>query len=217
VALTETYTGTAARPLDRPLVLRHAFQAAVLAGNVTLTRLHPRCIALDPGGAARTIGLPTNGKDGDAFDILNTADGNAETLTVDALTIIPPGGFARFGCVAGTWVLFGRSYGHGVSVVTDPGNGGAIPVTQHDGVCELVSVGAETRTLAAPTYVGQRLVLSFRTDGGDCVVTCATAFNQAGNTIATFNDAGDVLTFVAIRSSTNLRWRVTANDTVALT
>ena len=56
------------------------------------------------------------------------------------------------------------------SVIADPGNAGAITVTE-SGHCPIVTTGAETRTLAAPSYAGQLLSLAMKTDGGDCVVT----------------------------------------------
>jgi hypothetical protein len=99
--------------------------------------------------------------------------------------------------------------------ITDPGDAGAIPVTS-GGSCALVTAGAETRTLAAPTYVGQLITLYLKTDGGDCVLTCATAVNQTGNTSLTFADAGDEITLRAIESGANKRWRVVSNDGVAL-
>lgn len=100
--------------------------------------------------------------------------------------------------------------------ITDPGNAGAIPVTA-SGVCELVTAGAETRTLAAPSFLGQTLELCFKTDGGDCVITCATTVNQTGNNTITLNDAGDAVTMIAKRNGANLRWSVLANDGASLT
>lgn len=102
------------------------------------------------------------------------------------------------------------------AAITDPGDAGAIPVTD-TGYCPLVSAGAETRTLADPSFAGQRLTLGFDTDGGDCVVTAATAVNQTGNNTLTFADAGDHLELVAITIAGSLVWRVVANDGVALT
>jgi hypothetical protein len=99
--------------------------------------------------------------------------------------------------------------------IADPGDAGAIPVTS-SGYCPLVTGGAETRTLAAPSFIGQELELYLKTDGGDCVVTCATGLNQTGNNTATFGDAGDLLLLRAVESGANIRWRVVANDTVAL-
>lgn len=102
------------------------------------------------------------------------------------------------------------------AAIADPGASGAIPVTT-SGTCSLVSAGAETRTLAAPTFVGQRLTLGFAIDGGDIVVTGANAVNQTGNNTLTFADAGDLIVLEAILIGTSTRaWRVVANDGVAL-
>lgn len=99
--------------------------------------------------------------------------------------------------------------------VADPGASGAIAVTK-GGVCRLVTAGAETRTLAIPTFLGQELTLQMKTDGGDCVVTSAQAVNQTGNNTLTFNDAGDMIKLIAIDVGGALRWRVVANDGVGL-
>lgn len=93
----------------------------------------------------------------------------------------------------------------------DPGDAGAIAVTE-SGFVNLVTTGAETRTLAAPSFVGQRLQLNFQTDGGDCVLTVTNGFNQNGNTVITFNDAGDSAVFVAAQVGSNLRWRIDSID-----
>lgn len=95
--------------------------------------------------------------------------------------------------------------------VADPGNAGAIPVTG-SGYCPIVTAGAETRTLAAPTFVGQEIHLYMKTDGGDAVITCATGVNQTGNNTITMNDAGDSILLRAIESGSNKRWRVVVND-----
>ncbi|HYE91767.1 MAG TPA: hypothetical protein VEA38_12135 [Terriglobales bacterium] len=99
--------------------------------------------------------------------------------------------------------------------ITDPGNAGAIPVT-HSGVCSLTSAGAETRTLAAPTFDGQIITLACDVDGGDNVVTAAAAFNQAGNNTITFNDAGDCVTLIARRQAGALKWSLLVNDGASL-
>lgn len=96
-------------------------------------------------------------------------------------------------------------------MVADPGDGNAIVVTQ-SGTCELVSAGAETRTLAIPTFAGQRLDLVHKTDAGDIVLTVASAFDEFGSTKVTFNDQGDMVSLVGIYSGANLAWRVIANE-----
>ena len=99
--------------------------------------------------------------------------------------------------------------------ITDPGNAGAIPVTS-SGSCMLTTTGAETRTIAIPTFVGQRLNIGFDTDGGNVVITVAQAVNQAGNTVLTGADAGDHVSLEAITVGGALRWRILANDGFAL-
>lgn len=108
-------------------------------------------------------------------------------------------------------------YSRGVNPekIADPGDGGAIPVN-FAGYVNLVTAGAETRTIAAPQFVGQELQLNFITDGGDCVITVATFVNQTGNNTLTFADAGDVLILRAKQSGANLRWTVLHNDGIAL-
>jgi hypothetical protein len=81
---------------------------------------------------------------------------------------------------------------------------------------DIVTTGAQTRTLAAPTAVGQLLEISLKTDGGDCVITCATTINQTGNTTITLNDAGDAVLLMAKANGANIRWSVVSNDGAAL-
>ncbi len=95
--------------------------------------------------------------------------------------------------------------------IADPGNAGAIAVTAN-GVCNITSAGAETRTLAIPTFQGQRLNLCMNVDGGDVVITVASAFNQAANTTITMNDAGDSAELVGTLIASALRWRLVYND-----
>lgn len=100
-------------------------------------------------------------------------------------------------------------------LIPDPGNAKALPVTD-SGVVPLKSAGAETRTLAIPTFVGQKLALICDTYVGNIVVTSSQAINQAGNTIMTFGVATDMIELTAMTVGGALRWRVTANDGVAL-
>jgi len=76
--------------------------------------------------------------------------------------------------------------------------------------------GGETRTLAAPTYAGQVLVLAMKADGGDCVITAAAAINATGNNTVTMADAGDTLVLVGVEIGAAKLWRVVVNDGCAL-
>ena len=83
------------------------------------------------------------------------------------------------------------SRGSELEQIGDPGTGAAIDVTR-SGEVQVVTAGAETNTLAVPTFVGQRLILTLKTRvGGDRVITVASAFNATGNTIITLDTAGD--------------------------
>jgi len=105
-----------------------------------------------------------------------------------------------------------RPMGHPIA---DPGDAGAIPVTA-SGEVALVTGGAETRTLAIPTFIGQQIDLFFKTDGGNCAITAASAINMAGNTIMTFDNAGEHIRLVGIDIGGTRYWRVVCNDGVGL-
>lgn len=101
------------------------------------------------------------------------------------------------------------------ATVADPGNAGAIPVLV-SGVVVLTSGGAETRTLADPTFLGQTLELIAGPVAGNVVVTAATPINQAANTAMTFGAPQDFIALKAVNIGPGFGWRVVANDGVAL-
>lgn len=108
-------------------------------------------------------------------------------------------------------------YPHVEVLIADAGDAGAIPVTRSGNVAlTSTEAGGETRTLAIPAVQGIELAISFDVDGGDIVVTAASAVNQAGNTALTFADAGDIIVLKAVQVAGALVWRVVANDGVAL-
>jgi hypothetical protein len=101
----------------------------------------------------------------------------------------------------------------------DPGNGGEIRVTEDLQILEMVSTGAETRTLKAPTKPGIRFVLRFMTDGGDILVTAENGYNVEGDTVATFNDASDLLQLISVEytaptatAPATYRWQVSEGN-----
>lgn len=112
---------------------------------------------------------------------------------------------------ATAWAVIGVSR----RAITDPGDAGAIPVT-YSGYCPIVTAGAETRTLAAPSHAGQELLLYMKTDGGNAVITAAAAINAAGNNTITFADVTDSLLLRAVESGASLVWRVVSSDGAAL-
>jgi hypothetical protein len=96
--------------------------------------------------------------------------------------------------------------------------GTAIPVT-HSGSFPITQNGAETNTLADPTFLGQTLSIFVDTDtSGARVVTAASRINQTGtDRIMTFTEAGDFIKLEAITVGGALKWQIVANDGVVLT
>ncbi len=98
----------------------------------------------------------------------------------------------------------------------DPGDTGNI-LTPQSGFINLVTGGAEVRTMDDPQFEGQVIDLFFETDGGNCVITCDSAINQNGDTIMTFSDIGEHIQLIGGRAGGGAReWRVVANDGVVL-
>jgi len=97
-------------------------------------------------------------------------------------------------------------------LMMDPGPGGTIFVDRQLALLEMVSAGAETRTLIAPSRPGIRFLLRLKTDGGDVTVTAAEGLNATGNTQAVFADEGDQLDLVSVsKSGGGYRWEVLIN------
>lgn len=105
-----------------------------------------------------------------------------------------------------------------VTSLADPGTAQVIPVDRSAVVnLTIGSAGAETNTLAIPTFLGQKMIINADTVGtGTRAITAAAAINQAANTIMTFAAARDCITLEAVTVTVALRWVVTANDGVAL-
>ncbi len=95
--------------------------------------------------------------------------------------------------------------------LNDPGAGGRIEPFGDLQICELVTSGAETRTLADPTQAGIRFTLRLKTDGGDCTVTTVNGLDVDGNTQAVFADVGDLLELISVSHTTGYRWEVLVN------
>lgn len=94
--------------------------------------------------------------------------------------------------------------------------GTAIPVT-HSGSFPITQAGAETNTLADPTYIGQWINIFVDTDtSGARVITAASRINQAGNNTITLTEVGDFIKLNAITIAGALKWQVVANDGAAL-
>jgi hypothetical protein len=100
-------------------------------------------------------------------------------------------------------------------LLTDPGNAGAIAVTR-SGCVPLVTAGAETRTLARPTFIGQMITLYGQTIPGNCAVTVTGGINVAGNTVTTITLANQSIQLIGVSNGVTLAWRVAENNGTTL-
>ena len=143
-----------------------------------------------------------------AAHIADASDAHAAS----AISLADAGGFTGQGTVE---AVIAEILPRSPILIADPGNGAAIPVIR-SGVCAITTAGAETRTLAIPTADGQIMTLSMDVDGGDGVITVASAINQTGNNTITMNDAGDTIVLASIKKAGVRAWRVVVNDGCAL-
>ena len=103
-----------------------------------------------------------------------------------------------------------QAAGAGALSIPDPGDGGIISIDRQ-GVCELITAAAETRTLPDPPGPGLRVCLRMKTDGGDCVITSTSGVNVAGNTTITFDAVGEQLDMISVSDTTGYRFEVITN------
>lgn len=215
-------TGTIPFKLYRPLafgVSGDGVAVTTLAGNLTLAFGDEQHQALNPNGTSRNVTLPAADPEhrGCFFTIYNNGTTDALLTVKDGattLTKVGIGGTATVVSTSSAWKVVAD-----VKVaqrITDPGTGVAIPVTQSGSVA-ITQNGAETNTLANPTFMGQELSIFVDTDtSGARVVTAANRVNQAGNTVMTFTAVGAFAKLEAITIAGALRWQVVASEGVGL-
>jgi len=148
-----------------------------------------------PGDIATHIGDATGAHAASAISVLDTGGFTAEIEVEAALAELYP---------------------KAPVAIADPSDAGVIPVTR-SATMALTSTGVvDTRSLAIPSLAGTSLLLSFDVDAGDLAVTCAGGINVAGNTVMTFDTAGQYIKLEAATVAGALVWRVIANDGVVL-
>jgi hypothetical protein len=96
--------------------------------------------------------------------------------------------------------------------LADPGTGAAIGVTRSANVALTIgSAGPETNTLAIPTFIGQKMIISANTVGsGTRTVTVAAEFDNA-HTHIDFTAVGQFVVLEAISKSSGLVWGLVTN------
>ncbi|MDD3921338.1 MAG: hypothetical protein PHO41_09235, partial [Eubacteriales bacterium] len=200
-----------------------------VSGDVTISNLGAVTIANDAvsnaklaniaqgsvkvGGAANApndLNCKTDGyiMIGDGTDIKSVAVSGDVTIVNTGATTIGAGKVLATMLAATSQPL--------TTAIADPGDAGAIPVT-NTGYVPIVQIGeAETRTLAAPTFAGQLLLIDSKTYAADTVITVDHAINAAGNNTITINTEGDYALLVGIEKGAAKVWRVMAYDGAAL-
>lgn len=178
---------------------------AVTLGSMTGDMTLPTGAVSWAGAANKNLSLVAQGTGTLTLD-------NATTWSIGATN----GGTGTLGR-SGQLVTFQSKIAAGAAAwtIADPGNAGAIPVTA-SGVAPLTSAGAETRTIAIPSFIGQKIAIICDVYVGDIVITSSQSINQAGNTIITLGAAADMIELTGMQVGGALRWRVTANDGAAL-
>lgn len=96
------------------------------------------------------------------------------------------------------------------NVETSSTNAGAISITKL--YSKITSAGAESRTLAAPSRVGQSKIIYFLTDGGDVTLALTNVWANEAKT-ATFNDVGDNLVLI---SADTTKWTLISSPGVSI-
>lgn len=174
-------------------------------------------------GLATAVQLVTAGGESFIIDLSLSASGEAIVKLRDALAVAldfkeGANSYLRFITSNGAEAILRgvpMTVGATVDLIADPGDGQAIPVTR-SGVCAITTAGSETRTLAAPSFIGQRLALVIDVDGGTCVVTVASLVNQTGDNTITMAEVKDFIELLAVQIGGAKLWRVVVADGAAL-
>lgn len=92
-------------------------------------------------------------------------------------------------------------------LISDPGSAGTLNLLDKGrAICQLKTAAAETRTVPAPSTIGQKLFLFLDTDGGDCTITVNSGHNV---TTLVMDDAGDSVLLEAITVGGTVKWLLT--------
>ena len=100
----------------------------------------------------------------------------------------------------------------GPGTTFDSTNAATLTVKFYGHTFRVETEAVETRTLAQPDRAGLLCSVVLQTDGGDLTLTVTGGYNADADTSIVFDDAGDFVTFVSIKSGSSYYWRVLAHE-----
>lgn len=103
---------------------------------------------------------------------------------------------------------------NGTPEIPDPGSSGNITVDRSPCVVNIVTAGAETRTLKRPTKSGVLVTLYARTISTSCTITPTGGFDVLGSTTIVFTAAGQYAMLQSVETATagTFTWRLISSN-----
>lgn len=197
-------------PIEPTSGLRAALRAELQAAH---DAAHPNAKATIRSGAVAAARLPRANLVAHRVNAdLDPAGRDIVMKHVDALLR----GFEHaVGCLVdelgGAPAKHGGSHPAEVRSVADPGSAGAIDVRTSAYIGLTVADAAETSTLADPVFVGQTLILYVvaLAGTGTRAITAASAVDDEGNDVITFDAEGQIVFLKAVAVGAGFRWEET--------
>lgn len=206
------------------------------AGGAIIVAVSGHCLLNFAGGPfTRTLAIPA--ASGEAILLVHEAGANAGIVTVAAPLDVLGTTVINFGAQLGQWVLLvGMDIGAGLQwrvasqgggvtngtppygplAIPDPGAGAPIAVTSSGRCIFTILVAADDRTLAAPLWEGQTIVLESLVGSARGTVTIATGFNASPALILHFRGGlNERVWLFADLIAGALRWRVAKEDALS--
>lgn len=97
-------------------------------------------------------------------------------------------------------------------VVTDPGDTKTITVDRQFSIVPIVTTGAATRTLAAPTKAGIVVTLMGETIVTGCTITVTGGVNDTSNTVIVLTVTGQYAILISERTGTTYAWNLVKSN-----
>lgn len=100
----------------------------------------------------------------------------------------------------------------GPGIGNDPGNAGTMNPELWGQQYLITTTGVETRTLARPAKAGIFTSVVLAVDGGNMTLTVTGGYNAAGDTSIVFENAGDMVTFLSVKTGETYQWSAITHE-----